>query len=46
MFEPHESEIVEIVLCQLLHVLQGESRLTLQVALERVRIRYTAREVE
>jgi hypothetical protein len=46
MFEPQESEIVEIVLCQLLYVVQAESRLTLQDALKRVPIRYTAREVQ
>jgi hypothetical protein len=46
MFEPQESEIVEIVLCQLLYLVQAESRLTLPDALKRVPIRYTAREVQ
>jgi hypothetical protein len=46
MFEPHESEIVEFVLCQLLHIVQGECRLAIQDALKHVRTTHTAREVQ
>ena len=46
MFEPDELEVVELFLCQLLHIVPSECRPLIQDALNQVRVRHTTSELQ